>query len=250
VRLSSPRQGFSVVELLVVIFVIAVLIGLLVPGIFAVRQAMNRTHCANNLHQVGMAYHGFLDAHRGRPSAFKGDSEWMNQLKPFLDKRGEIFVCVSAPNAANDNTEKTHFVTFIADSAYELVDVEAKWAVNERAVLALDLFEGQDIIRAVSFRRLWQDDPAASYGINAKASKLDLNQDSQKVLTLDYSKAVIYPGVGEINSDMWPTEAALRHGGMLNVLFIDGSVRGMTHRDINPNIDLIYDEYWRPRFLQ
>ncbi len=61
------RRGFTLLELIVVILIIAVLAALLFPAISRVKEASRTLSCANRLKQIGLAAHNYRDTHAEFP---------------------------------------------------------------------------------------------------------------------------------------------------------------------------------------
>jgi prepilin-type N-terminal cleavage/methylation domain-containing protein/prepilin-type processing-associated H-X9-DG protein len=67
---KGSRRGFTLIELLVVIAIIAVLIALLLPAVQAAREAARRAQCVNNLKQIGLALHNYVQTHNALPPGY------------------------------------------------------------------------------------------------------------------------------------------------------------------------------------
>jgi prepilin-type N-terminal cleavage/methylation domain-containing protein len=126
--LLAPR-GFTLVELLAVIAIIAILMGLLIPAVHSVRESGRMTHCKNNLRQIATACgqheqtHGFFpgvgsNASTGDPDRGFGRGQpgsWLYQILPYIEQMPlwELGIGATDKSAANAQRAATVISFFV-----------------------------------------------------------------------------------------------------------------------------------------
>src|SRR6266851_4119669 len=102
-----------------VLFLIALVVGAIIfPTILRAREAANRTHCANNLRQMGLATHNFHDTYGRCPNATvrcpalapEERLSWYVDLAPFVEQWGMEFDKNKVWNCPENLNPKCHGV--------------------------------------------------------------------------------------------------------------------------------------------
>ena len=181
---ASRSQGFTLVELLTVIAIIAILAGILIPVVGRVRASARSSACLSNLRQLGVTMNLYIQANKGMTP--NKNYEFYRQLWPYFgdaatgQKAFEAVLGPALPGAP------------VAGSLFECPEAP---------------FESD----AITAHR--------SYGINSLL--LGYGVDPVKYINITTpTKTLIFADVKNTSAISPPTCNA-RHNGKMNVLYAD-----------------------------
>jgi prepilin-type N-terminal cleavage/methylation domain-containing protein/prepilin-type processing-associated H-X9-DG protein len=144
---ALKKKGFTLVELLVVIGIIALLIGILLPVLSKAREAANAVACSANLHQWGLAIAIYTQTNSGyipAEGASYGNSSssplglwndpsiWFNALPPLINRNMPSYYDMqqAAINGVNPLPGAGSHSVFVCPSASPANDGTASHASN------------------------------------------------------------------------------------------------------------------------
>ncbi len=194
----SRKNGFTLVELLVVIGIIAVLVAMLLPALNKARQQAVRISCLSNLRQLGMMFHMYAQDNKGS-LPYCTSTKWSDSYGVDADllsskanlgynvKQMKLYHCPAAP------TEGTYLYSYGYN--YEI----AYGGPNRQRQISSHRQPSRTMLL---MEKGWREDDSASYPWYA---------ESPGTLTVASGAYVGY------------LTAAVRHGGKgLNVVYLDG----------------------------
>lgn len=224
------RSGFTLVELLVVIGIIAVLAAILFPVFAQAREKGRQSYCLSNLQQMGRAMMFYTDDNDGfypltiarvgqRPVGF--DSSWMNLLSPYL-KSQSVFVDLSS-GAPDQPLLNYGYAPTMRCRGYDSISlIVDPWGIA--------LWEG---IGGYAGSPLgWYHQEAPSW------NEAQIARPPETVLICDHKffdwgvmdQQMRYPAPRHIReANIQLPDGRVAPSGLINSVFADGHVRGMKH---------------------
>ena len=90
---TKECRGFTLIELLLVIAILAILLGLLLPAIQKIREAVQRVACANNLKQLTLGLHNYALSNDAFPPGYRAEGfgigwGWGAYILPYVEQEG------------------------------------------------------------------------------------------------------------------------------------------------------------------
>lgn len=99
----ATRRGFTLIEVLVVVAIIALLVAILMPTLQMAREASWSTECKSQVRQLAMGFHYYAgDYGEALPVYWDGTLRvtWVDLIAPYMKTARDAFRCESGPYGA------------------------------------------------------------------------------------------------------------------------------------------------------
>jgi prepilin-type N-terminal cleavage/methylation domain-containing protein/prepilin-type processing-associated H-X9-DG protein len=172
------RRGFTLVEVLVVIAIIAVLAAIILPAVFSARRKARAASCLSNLRQLGLALQMYSEDHdgfytRGQYYPWTSVHLWSDAIEPYVREEA-LFCC---PSAGSDQYGYGYNIAYWGAGDWE----DGMHGVNDfRPVHQADVALPSETAWVVDFGRYWGC--GLEYGIEKPAHR---HHDGFNVLYVD-----------------------------------------------------------------
>jgi len=120
----ASRRGFTLIELIVVVLIVAVLAALFLPAPRRVREAAARMTCANNFKHLMVGLHSYADTHGAFPPGCVGPDaapesrlSWTVPLLPYIEQDALYKKFDLTKGFAANDAARTQVKVFLCPSA-------------------------------------------------------------------------------------------------------------------------------------
>ena len=247
---TQPKRGFTLVELLVVIGIIAVLISILLPTLNKARLSAQNVKCLSNLRQLGQAFHMYASANKQflpYPTTLMIPNDntqgflWFNALDPYLgsNKKGQE----NRSGVAADRTYKPYkqcpiYETFEGEKDSGNQSNTKEWARTYKMNTHLRHNNPFWYAKITEVRR------SAEWVLIGDGVALDMNPFPGNFEAGQFTMEV---------NDVAQANPAMRHTGKANICFVDGHAATMDLKKIKKPLqspaNKIIVESWESEYV-
>ena len=114
-RLASAEMAFTLIELLVVIAIIGILAAMLLPILARAKESGRRISCLNNLTQLSLAAHMFVNDNQGSYPPRSETDRWPDRFYDDYGQNTKLLLCLS--ETATPDTAGTISSNNVADAS-------------------------------------------------------------------------------------------------------------------------------------